>query len=621
MRKISITLLISLTLGVFAQAQQATQTQESKRPATTRTEATPSAPVQTPPQVPFNFIPPADAGVRIEADARTMVVMAALNIAGFDYEPSGQPLTPLRAEVRKDLASIDPTLKEKIAQFYKANKKAGTDEGIEASRYAVLSLLMTQPPALRIYEDSEDDVVVRAARTIPADLKPLVDFSTIASEFYIKSKIKDFLPKYMAVGQFYANAYRQLTGELIYEAAQYFHMKPETTINMKPLVIGTDAGTKNKKDKARQIARVRSRNVFIIPDPLASYGTAFVRGDLLNQKDDLVYRRVGDDYIVIIGPSRTPNIEAIRSVLVRYMIDPMIERHLRKSLEYKDQITTLVSKVPSAQKEYASSVYLVLRESLAQAAEARLRSIDAKLGRGTYTDDDAAFDLSQAYLKGAVLSFHFYSALEGFEKVGIGIEDFFDEMVATTKFDREVKRPSEFEPIVARVAAARKAKAEKAAREPETSSAANSAVVNKMLLSDDLMRQRRFKEAGVILEEVVALEPNNARALFGLAQVTNQNPSQAELDASADENDKIQSQHERLEKSIKLYRKAIEKASKGTESWIIQWSHVYIGRILDFQDFRVDAIAEYDKAIAMGQIENGAYNEALEGKKRPHGQK
>jgi len=609
MRKISITLLITLTLSVFVQAQQpAKPAQESKPQPAARPQA--------------NFILPSDAGVRIEADQRTMIVMAALNIAGFDYEPGGQPLSPLRAEVRKDLASIDPALKQKIADFYKANRKAGADEGIEAARFAVLSLLMTEPPAFRIYENSDDDEVVREARKIPDDLKSLVGFSDIVSAFYIRSNVKDFLPKYMAVGKVYTDAYRQPVGELIYNVSQYFQLKPEPTVSMRPLVITPDGGSgKGKKDKATQITRTRSRNVFIIPDPMAAFGTAFVRDDLLNQKDDLVYRRVGDDYIVIIGPSRTPSMEAIRRTLIRYMIDPMIERHLRKSLQYKDPISKLVAAIPSAQKEYSSSVYLVLRESLAQAAEARLRRIDGIQGRITYTEDDALFDLAQAYQKGAVLAFHCYEALTGLEKVGISIEDFFDEMVATANFDKEAARPSEFEPVVARVTEARKVRAEKAASEAETSRAVTNAVVDKMLLSDDLIRQRRFREAGVVLEEVIAIEPGNARALFGLAQVTNQTPSAVELDAAADENDKIQSQYERLEKSIKLYRKAIEKASKETEAWLIQWSHVYIGRILDFQEFRVDAVAEYDKAIALGAVENGAYNEALEGKKRPYGQK
>jgi tetratricopeptide (TPR) repeat protein len=106
-----------------------------------------------------------------------------------------------------------------------------------------------------------------------------------------------------------------------------------------------------------------------------------------------------------------------------------------------------------------------------------------------------------------------------------------------------------------------------------------------------------------------------------MAQVVTQTPSAAELDPKADENDKIQMQHDRLERAIRLYRKVIENASKDSERWLIQWSHVFLGRIYDFQDFRRDAIAEYEKAIELGEVANGAYKEALEGKQRPFGQK
>jgi tetratricopeptide (TPR) repeat protein len=106
-----------------------------------------------------------------------------------------------------------------------------------------------------------------------------------------------------------------------------------------------------------------------------------------------------------------------------------------------------------------------------------------------------------------------------------------------------------------------------------------------------------------------------------MAQVVTQTPSAAELDSKADENDKIQMQHDRLERAIKLYRRAIGNASKDSERWLIQWSHVFLGRIFDFQEFRADAIAEYEKAIELGAFPNGAYKEALEGKQRPYGQK
>src|SRR5262249_47212832 len=138
-----------------------------------------------------------------------------------------------------------------------------------------------------------------------------------------------------------------------------------------------------------------------------------------------------------------------------FVIDPLLERHLKTSLQFKDPLVKLVGKVPTAEKPYASSVYLVMRDSLATAAEARMMRIDALQGRRPYSEDDAVFDLASAYRRGAVLSFHFYEALTGYEQVGINIDDFLDQLLATTNFEREAARPAEFEKIVARVAEAR----------------------------------------------------------------------------------------------------------------------------------------------------------------------
>jgi tetratricopeptide (TPR) repeat protein len=279
-----------------------------------------------------------------------------------------------------------------------------------------------------------------------------------------------------------------------------------------------------------------------------------------------------------------------------------------------------VASVPTAAKQYANSVYLVIRESLAQATEARLRRINAMATRGTYSEDDAVFDLAQAYLRGAVLSFHFYDSLVGLEKVGIGMEDFFDHMIANTKFEREAGRTGEFQAVVSRVSE-RRSKSPRTSNEGAAAEAVIGAMAAKILKSDDLIRQKRFADARSLLDEVLSIEPNNARALYGMAQVVTQTASAAELDSRADENDKIQMQHDRLERAIKFYRRAIENASKDSERWLIQWSHVFLGRVYDFQEFRADAIVEYEKAIAMGEVPNGAYKEALEGKQRPYGQK
>ena len=559
------------------------------------------------------FIVPSEANVRISPDVRTFVVMAALNIAGFDYESGGQPLSPARVELRKDLAKLDPAVKEKLASFYQAHRRPGVDETSDAARYAALSLLMTEPPGFTVYQSSD--------RPLPADLQTLVDFVPLVREFYIKSGIRELVPKYMGVGEAYATALRGPVGNVIYDVLDYFHTKPETVINMRPLVVKTGE-VEGKTEKTTVVARTRTRQVFVIPDPLAARDTAIVRGDILNQKEDILARRVGDDYIVIIGPARSPSADSVRQAIIRFVIDPMVERHLKTSLEFKDPIAKLVAGVPTASKEYTNSVYLVIRESLAQATDARLRRINSIASRGTYSEDNAVFDLAQAYLRGAVLSFHFYESLSGFEKVGIGIEDFFDHMVANAKFDREAARAKEFEPVVARVSASRtKSSRPNSDSEGAAAEAVIGAMGAKVLKSDDLIRQKKFGEARAILDEVLAVEPNNARALYGMAQVVTQMASAAELDPKAEENDRIQMQHDRLERAIKLYRRAIENASKNSERWLIQWSHVSLGRVFDFQEFRADALSEYEKAIAMGDVPNGAYKEALEGKQRPYGNK
>jgi tetratricopeptide (TPR) repeat protein len=606
MLKASRISLLVVCLLASAQAQQAPDAMKSAQAAPAQTRA--------------GFIAPSEANVRIAPDVRTFIVMAALNMAGFDYETGGQPLSPARAELRKDLARLDPQVKAKLAAFYRAHKRQGLDETADAARYEALSMMMTEPPGFTVYQATD--------RAIPDDLQPLLakdedlteGFVSLVREFYLKSGIRELIPKYMAIGEAYATAYRAPVGMAIYDVLDYFHTRPETVINMRPLVV-TTGQAEGKRQKETVITRTRTRQVFVVPDPLAPLDTSTVRGDILNQKEDLLARRIGDDYIVIVGPSRAANADAARQALIRFVIDPMVERHLKASLEYKDQISKQVASVPTAARQYANSVYLVIRESLAQATEARLRRINAIATRGTYSEDDAVFDLAQAYLRGAVLSFHFYESLIGLEKVGIGMEDFFDHMVANAKFEREAGRAKEFEPVVERVSARRSKSSRTTSGEGAAAEAVIGPMATRILRSDDLIREKRFAEARTLLDEVLAIEPNNARALYGMAQVVTQTPSAAELDSKADENDKIQMQHDRLERAIKLYRRAIGNASKDSERWLIQWSHVFLGRIFDFQEFRADAIAEYEKAIELGAFPNGAYKEALEGKQRPYGQK
>src|SRR5215468_10838223 len=88
------------------------------------------------------FVSPAEFNVYIEADVRTLIVMAAVNMAGYD-QAAGGVLTGPRAEIRKDLTNIDPELKRRLREFYQSKRRPGVDESADALRYEALSLLMT----------------------------------------------------------------------------------------------------------------------------------------------------------------------------------------------------------------------------------------------------------------------------------------------------------------------------------------------------------------------------------------------------------------------------------------------------------------------------------------------
>src|ERR1044072_8458412 len=57
-------------------------------------------------------------GVQIQPDARLIIVMAALDAAGFDPTPAGKEPSAFRKLLQKDLANLDPALRERLKNFY-----------------------------------------------------------------------------------------------------------------------------------------------------------------------------------------------------------------------------------------------------------------------------------------------------------------------------------------------------------------------------------------------------------------------------------------------------------------------------------------------------------------------
>ncbi len=57
-------------------------------------------------------------GVSFDIEPRVIVMMAALEAAGFEATPAGTTPSDFRAQVRKDLANPDPDLHTRLRTFY-----------------------------------------------------------------------------------------------------------------------------------------------------------------------------------------------------------------------------------------------------------------------------------------------------------------------------------------------------------------------------------------------------------------------------------------------------------------------------------------------------------------------
>jgi hypothetical protein len=68
---------------------------------------------------------------------------------------------------------------------------------------------------------------------------------------------------------------------------------------------------------------------------------------------------------------------------------------------------------------------------------------------------------------------------------------------------------------------------------------------------------------------------------------------------------------EELYATIQYYKDAADNASPETEKWLIQRSYVAAAKILDFLGHEGDAVAAYDLAVKLGDVPNGAYQEAV----------
>lgn len=552
-------------------------------------------------------------GVAFQVEPRLIVVMAALEAAGF--EATSQP-SAFRALVRRDLAGLDPDLRGRLRAFYERNKlPAPATQADQAARYVSLALALGQPPSLDAPARSED---------LPTSLLEVLDFAPLVQEFYRRSGIEDRLPAYARAYQAEGDRLRKPTAEMVSSVLSYLHTRPLTfsleRVQVKP-------PGKKKNEPVRYTTRQHDRHFYVVPDLLGAPGT-------------INFRVITDEYYAVVPEGTDPTSSELRRAYLQYVVDPLLIRFNRDIAARREQLKQLLTEREKAGTAVSPDVFLAVSRSLVAAADIRFEEVrrlekmtsDAQTRLAGAKDDstrqtiskefqtataalhdESIARLAEQYERGAVLAFFFADQLKGIESSGFDVANFFVDMISSFDPVREGRRLTENSEAVKRALSAREARLAARQIEPETpvySEAERTRAVELAKKLGDIEQVLRLKDynlAEAQLKELLKEYSREPRIFFALGLTA----SFAAADATDED-----VQAERLNRALGNYRLALEAASPETDRALISRAHEAMGRIYSFLENPTEAVKEFDAAIKVGEVPGGAYKEAMEGRRK-----
>ena len=557
-------------------------------------------------------------GVSMQTDARLIVMMAALEAAGFDPTPAGREPSAFRALVRRDQARMNADLRERMKNSFERHKlPAPATPADQGARYVSLAYVLSPPPLLESPDRTDD---------LPGGALEVLDFAPLLREFYKSSGIDERLNSYVHAYQAEGDRLRQPAGEMVRSLLSYLHTRPIMFTNVR---VRVNSPTTKKNAPASFTTRQHDRRFFVVPDLLAAPGT-------------INFRVITDDYYAIVPEGTDPASSELRRAYLQYVIDPLVLKINKEIAARREPLKQLIDKRTANGATVSPDVFLTVSRSLVAAADAtyeasnrltlvtalqraRLQQAkddaartaianEAKAARAAIADETIA-RLSEDYENGALLDFYFAEQMRDVEASGFDIANFLADMIAGFDPAREGKRFAETAEARNRVLAARKAHPRyslwlvdpSAETRDANEISHNSVLVTKLGEVEKLLQTRSYEEAETRLKGLLQDYPGDARLFFTLAQT-------ASLWARDTTDDDLQNQ--RLNRALTNYRLAVAAASPDIDRALLSRAHEAMGRILAFLDHNDEAMKEFEAAISIGEVTGGAYRDAIEGKRK-----
>lgn len=560
-------------------------------------------------------------GVRIEPDKRVMVVLATIE-AARTVDAEGNPVkvikTPLSAagekfrdQLNSDLAIMDEKLRQRITSFLVRHKQTRpnlTDAEIVAP-FISMAYTLTDVPELA-------DPVVTS--DIPGALLDVLDFAPLVRDFYRISSFSGNLNEYVKTYQESAEPRLKPTaGEMVRDVLFYLKTRPQIYFNER-IRTETQRSGSSKSKITNTETRARERRFMIVPELLAPTG-------IVN------FVNVKDEYFVVVPPDVNVAFSDVRRSYLQYVVDPIVLNYSREVAAISPSVKQILDERRKTHPSTSPDVYLAVSRSLVAAIDAKQlenervqiataqsrqkidqlktdaekRAVSAELeDLKKEFADETALQLSEDYEKGAVLVFYFAEQLDGVEEAGVDINASMREMLLSFVPSKERNRLDEFAEARKRALAAR----EKRRAEGTPPTIIENPVTNKLIEIQDLIEQKKYSLAQEELKKLLDANPNEPRIYFNIGRV-------AGLTAQSIENDEEQ-QAKLLEAKV-AYENVLRIAEvQQVDRALLSLTFLALGRLYEFAGDASYAIAIYDRAIGIGPIAGGGYNEALAAKQR-----
>ena len=486
-----------------------------------------------------SLVDPAGPTVSLVPSEPVFVMAAALNACGYDegLEESAPVRKHIRAEINDALAKSEDARnkRDKLCLYIAQHRMTGSDRDI--SQYISLALYLTPPPDLEVSEDLAE---------MPPDSTQVVEIVPLLKDFVAAVDLHGI---WLAVHHIYD------------EEADRLH-DPLTR-----MIIGTNLYLKMPS------STYIGRRFVVVFEPQFSP----------HMVNALIY---GTDDVVVVSPVNGQiRMNDVRHVYLHYMIEPLLLARANAI----DRTQPILKEVRNAPLEfrYRSDTVPLTIECLIKAIEARtmdtgvpVYKIPAGVDRSELPKYEHEMQVYQSKVdavrvstvnhdmtQGFVLTQYFYEELIQFEKDPASLTDTIGEMVYSMDVDQQVHRARQIE-------FDKEADGDVLTRSKPRKLTGLDLAEARLAAGDAATAGAMARQALAVRGDSLDSVADNARANFILARVS------------------IMTGHP--EDAINDFQKTLATSK---EPRLIAWSHIYLGRMLDLDCKRDEALAEYKEAL------------------------